>query len=635
MVQRIRGWNKKKISYTGRLILVKVVLSTIYTYWSQIFILPVGVMDMIQALCRNFLWEGGEDCTKAPLVAWSVLCRGKEAGGLGLFDLKLWNMAALGKLIWWIAKKKDRLWIQWIDKVYLKGKPWLDYQPTAASSWAWRKICEIKRELRMLTVKHERLQTLDRLHKIGITQMTCCYLCGEKDENHKHLFQECVYVRRCYQELYDWLEIHGQMRKVACAEDMMKQRGCSGFVSFILLNIEQLQVGGPVRPHRLHGPWADLELCNMLFGKPGTLAYLKDWSPFILIRRIRNECRMRLMAVSTGSLKQHDGLVDDLSFMNQVNSFEDLFKEPILPSYNNGYHQQAGSNNNNNQVLSCKRSAHQFDHKIAEIPIITKQLKTNSGNSYNSNMLSFGNSHNNNIINNASFVTPKEEAVAVSSVTYADEMMVPYPSIDKKSYIHCNTIKKNYNNNSTSLAQSSKEHVLAERKRREKLSQRFISLSAIIPGLKKMDKASVLGDAIKYVKQLQDKVKTLEEEAKKKPVESATSRKKSWVNEDGDEQSLAQASSPGGSCDGLLPEIEVKFSDKDVLIRIHCGKKSGILEKLLSQVVMLHLEVINSSALAFGGSFLDLTIIAQMNAEFNMTSKDLVRHLQATIKCLI
>jgi hypothetical protein len=34
------------------------------------------------------------------------------------------------------------------------------------------------------------------------------------------------------------------------------------------------------------------------------------------------------------------------------------------------------------------------------------------------------------------------------------------------------------------------DHILAERKLREKLNQRFIALSKIVPGLKKMDKAS-------------------------------------------------------------------------------------------------------------------------------------------------
>lgn len=39
-------------------------------------------------------------------------------------------------------------------------------------------------------------------------------------------------------------------------------------------------------------------------------------------------------------------------------------------------------------------------------------------------------------------------------------------------------------------ASNNQEHILAERKRREKLSQRFIALSAIVPGLKKVRKTN-------------------------------------------------------------------------------------------------------------------------------------------------
>ncbi|KAG6577330.1 Transcription factor basic helix-loop-helix 25, partial [Cucurbita argyrosperma subsp. sororia] len=74
-----------------------------------------------------------------------------------------------------------------------------------------------------------------------------------------------------------------------------------------------------------------------------------------------------------------------------------------------------------------------------------------------------------------------------------------------------------------------KDHVLAERKRREKLSQRFIALSALLPGLKKMDKASILGDAIKYIKQLQERVESLEEMGKNSNIESAILIKKSHL----------------------------------------------------------------------------------------------------------
>ncbi|KAK1394661.1 Transcription factor bHLH25 [Heracleum sosnowskyi] len=71
------------------------------------------------------------------------------------------------------------------------------------------------------------------------------------------------------------------------------------------------------------------------------------------------------------------------------------------------------------------------------------------------------------------------------------------------------------------------DHIMAERKRRKKLSQRFIALSALVPGLKKMDKASVLGDAIKYLKQFQEKVKTVEEQTRRKSTESVALANKS------------------------------------------------------------------------------------------------------------
>ncbi|KAF8092912.1 hypothetical protein N665_0396s0002 [Sinapis alba] len=55
-------------------------------------------------------------------------------------------------------------------------------------------------------------------------------------------------------------------------------------------------------------------------------------------------------------------------------------------------------------------------------------------------------------------------------------------------------------------------HVEAERQRREKLNQRFYALRAVVPNISKMDKASLLEDAISYIKELQEKVKTIEAE---------------------------------------------------------------------------------------------------------------------------
>ncbi|KAI4369826.1 hypothetical protein MLD38_018229 [Melastoma candidum] len=55
-------------------------------------------------------------------------------------------------------------------------------------------------------------------------------------------------------------------------------------------------------------------------------------------------------------------------------------------------------------------------------------------------------------------------------------------------------------------------HVEAERQRREKLNQRFYALRAVVPNISKMDKASLLGDAIAYINELQAKLRVMEAE---------------------------------------------------------------------------------------------------------------------------
>ncbi|PNY00402.1 transcription factor bHLH25-like protein [Trifolium pratense] len=140
-----------------------------------------------------------------------------------------------------------------------------------------------------------------------------------------------------------------------------------------------------------------------------------------------------------------------------------------------------------------------------------------------------------------------------------------------------------------------------------------------------MDKASVLGEAIRYLKQMEEKVSVLEEEKKrKKSVESVVIVKKSQLSTTNDADS-----SDNTTFDDTLPEIEARFCERSVLIRLHCLKSQGVIEKTISEIEKLHLKVINSSALTFGNFTLDITIIAQMDVGFCMTLKDLVRKLRS------
>lgn len=125
-----------------------------------------------------------------------------------------------------------------------------------------------------------------------------------------------------------------------------------------------------------------------------------------------------------------------------------------------------------------------------------------------------------------------------------------------------------------------------------------------------MDKASVLGDAIKYLKQLQEKVKTLEEQTKKRCMESVIFVKKSHLFAEDDHNSSSEEEN--SSFNKPLPEIEARYCERNVLIRVHCEKRKGVFEKTVAEIEKLHLTVVNSSVMAFGTSALDLTVIAQV-----------------------
>ncbi|XP_030548475.1 transcription factor bHLH18-like isoform X2 [Rhodamnia argentea] len=182
----------------------------------------------------------------------------------------------------------------------------------------------------------------------------------------------------------------------------------------------------------------------------------------------------------------------------------------------------------------------------------------------------------------------------------------------------------------------SQDHVLAERKRREKLSGCFIALSALIPNLKKMDKATVLEDAIEYLKELQQRVKTLEEEVAVKTVESVVVVKKSQLTPDEDTRSSSNESSCSQIHQQLsLLEIEARVSGKCVLIKIHCEKRNGFTSKITGEIEKLNLAVVNSCVLSFGSSMLDVTILAQMDVGFSLKMGDLERNLRQALLDLI
>ncbi|KAK7294048.1 hypothetical protein RJT34_16931 [Clitoria ternatea] len=135
--------------------------------------------------------------------------------------------------------------------------------------------------------------------------------------------------------------------------------------------------------------------------------------------------------------------------------------------------------------------------------------------------------------------------------------------------------------------------------------------------------SSILDKASKYVKQLQERVRELEQE-----VESNICSSNKGTTSFDDE---VNSNDHYYGRNEMAPEVKVKVSQKDVLIIIHCEKKKGIMLKILSHLENLHLSVLNSSILRFGKSTLDITIVAQMGDGHKVSVDELVKTLRVAM----
>ncbi|KAL0294635.1 UNVERIFIED_CONTAM: hypothetical protein Scaly_3118300 [Sesamum calycinum] len=117
---RLAGWNHQNLSYAGRLQLIKSVLSTLHMYWASVFILPKGVLKMLERKMRTFLWQGPSGGRQAK-VAWDQICKPKAEGGLGMRSLIIMNQALILKQMWRILQNDgSSIWVDWIQRYRLR-----------------------------------------------------------------------------------------------------------------------------------------------------------------------------------------------------------------------------------------------------------------------------------------------------------------------------------------------------------------------------------------------------------------------------------------------------------------------------------------------------------------------------------
>ncbi|GKV30901.1 hypothetical protein SLEP1_g39668 [Rubroshorea leprosula] len=135
------------LSLGGRIMLLNSVLSSLPMFLMFVHLLPKGLILSLDRIRRNFLWGSGEGKRKISLVCWDKVCRSKVEGGLGIKELRRFNLALLGK--WWsrMASENESLLYRVIKEKYgnVDGNwlEWVQQESRQKGSLWWKNICRL------------------------------------------------------------------------------------------------------------------------------------------------------------------------------------------------------------------------------------------------------------------------------------------------------------------------------------------------------------------------------------------------------------------------------------------------------------------------------------------------------------
>ncbi|KHN11490.1 Transcription factor ABORTED MICROSPORES [Glycine soja] len=166
------------------------------------------------------------------------------------------------------------------------------------------------------------------------------------------------------------------------------------------------------------------------------------------------------------------------------------------------------------------------------------------------------------------------------------------------------------------------KNLVAERKRRKKPNDRLYNLRSLVPRISKLDRASILGDAIEYVKDLQKQVKELQDELEENAdTESNCMNCVSELGPNAEHDKAQTGLHVGTSGNGYVskqkqegttvidkqtqqmePQVEVALIDgNEYFVKVFCEHRPGGFVKLMEALNTIGMDVVHATITSHTG----------------------------------
>ncbi|EFJ20751.1 hypothetical protein SELMODRAFT_418047 [Selaginella moellendorffii] len=169
-------------------------------------------------------------------------------------------------------------------------------------------------------------------------------------------------------------------------------------------------------------------------------------------------------------------------------------------------------------------------------------------------------------------------------------------------------------------------HILAERQRREEMNEKFTALKALLPKSTKKDKASIVGETINYVLELEKKLKELQSTANSKT--SHRHKRRALPAEANPERRIATSSNAdqGENLSVKPADIELQSIGGQAIIKMVCMRSPGLALRILATLESCQAQVIQSN-IATLGSHAILFFTVELSSS-NTSTEELIATLE-------